>query len=172
MLPQKRLNIYNSYGVDFYSDLLKSYTLSVELNKRELEEQLKSTFMPSMVMAYGKLETMIMEYCPIGSVMGGKTSKNNCNGECDRAEFYLIDRTNKEVPLITDRYCRCSLLNSVPLNLLDKEIELKEMGISSLRIELTNESYEEALEIITLQAKNKNYNDNSFTRGHYKRGVE
>lgn len=172
ILGDYKLNIYNSYGLDFYSDLLKSYTLSVELNKRELEEQLRTSTMPAMVMAYGQLETMIMEYCPIGSIMGGKTSNRSCNRECDRGEFYLRDRTNKEIPLITDRYCRCSLLNSVPLNLLDKEIELREMGISSLRVELTNESYEETVEVLSYLGKNKNYNDNSFTRGHYKRGVE
>ncbi len=172
ILGDYKLNIYNSYGVDFYSDLLSSYTLSVELNKREIEEQLKASSMPAMIMAYGKLETMIMEYCPIGSIAGGKTSEKNCHRECDKGEFYLRDRTNKEIPIITDRFCRCSLLNSVPLNLLDKEIELRELGISSLRVEFTDESYEETLEVLNCLGKNKNYNDNSYTRGHYKRGVE
>ena len=113
-----------------------------------------------------------MEYCPIGSIAGGKTSEKNCHRECDKGEFYLRDRTNKEIPIITDRFCRCSLLNSVPLNLLDKEIELRELGISSLRVEFTDESYEETLEVLNCLGKNKNYNDNSYTRGHYKRGVE
>ncbi|WP_426349488.1 DUF3656 domain-containing U32 family peptidase [Alloiococcus sp. CFN-8] len=167
-----KLNLYNSYGVEFYANLIKSYTLSVELNKKEIEEQLKTSSMPAMIMAYGKLETMIMEYCPIGSIVGGKTSNKSCSKACDKGEFYLKDRTNKEIPLITDRYCRCSLLNSVPLNLLDKEAELREMGVSTLRVELTNENYEETMEVLNYIGKNKNYDDNTFTRGHYKRGVE
>ncbi len=116
---------------------------------------------------------MVMEYCPIGSVAGGKCMGKGCQNLCEKGNYVLQDRLNKEFPVHTDLFCRSYILNTVPINLIDKRNEFIDMGIKSFRIDLTNEDYNESLRIIrSLKEKDNQINDEEFTRGHYKRGVE
>ncbi len=167
-----KLNIFNSLSTDFYEEDLKGVTLSLELNKKEIADIASKSLLPLQVISYGKTEMMIMEYCPIGSIIGHKNSKENCSLECEKGSFVLKDRMNIEFPVITDRFCRCSLLNSLPLNIMDKEKELMDIGINSFRIDFTDESYEEALEVLKSLREQRSINEKNCTRGHYKRGVE
>ena len=103
----------------------------------------------------------------------GKSDNHNCNHACEKGNFIIKDRLNKEFQLHTDKFCRCSLFNTVPINIIDKQKELNSMDINSFRVEFTDESYEESLKILGL-LKDENYvpSGEGFTRGHYRRGVE
>ncbi|WP_040211965.1 U32 family peptidase [Clostridium polynesiense] len=166
-------NIFNSYSTDFYNEELKSASISVELNKKEIQEIVHKSSIPLQALIYGKIEMMVMEYCPIGSVMGNKSTDRNCGRECEKGNYVLKDRLNKEFPVYTDLFCRSILLNTIPLNLIDRQKELKEIGIKSFRVDFTDENYEETYKILEmLKEKASILIKDEATRGHYKRGVE
>lgn len=168
-----KLNIFNSHSTNFYNRDLKACALSVELNKKEINDIGIKSKIPLQAVIYGKIEMMAMEYCPIGSVAGGKCSGKGCKNQCEKGTYVLKDRLNKEFPVYTDLFCRSVILNTVPLNLIDKRSEFKDMGINAFRIDLTDEGYDTSLNIInSLSEKNNNISNEDFTRGHYKRGVE
>lgn len=168
-----KLNIFNSEALDFYKNFLIGSCLSVELNKKEIRNVVKNTKLPVQTLVYGKVELMVSEYCPIGSTFGGKCSTSNCNNACRRGEFVLKDRKGEAFILGTDKFCRSYIYNSVPINLIENIGELRDMNVTSFRVDFIDESYKEAKEILEALRKEEWKDDFSkFTRGHYKRGVE
>ncbi|KAJ52289.1 putative protease [Clostridium tetanomorphum] len=169
-----KLNTFNRYSVEFFKELLDMNCLSVELNKKEIEETSKHSKGYIQNLIYGKIELMVSEYCPIGSCFGGRSSKKNkCNGYCKEKEFSLIDRMGEGFILLTDKFCRSYIYNSVPLNLINNIGELEKSGGNSFRLDFIDENYNKTLEILKATL-NKNWGKDfkNFTRGHYKRGVE
>jgi putative protease len=167
-----KLNIFNKYSLDFYNYILKGTFLSVEINRREIIEIVKNSPLPCGVIIYGKLETMVSEYCPIGSILGGKNSEHNCKKECIRGEYKLKDRKGEEFLVRTDNYCRSHIYNSMPINLLDNIKDLSSIGNIAFRMDFVDEDKEEVKDILNSYKAGKNLSDEKFTRGHYKRGVE
>ena len=138
-----KLNIFNSKAFEFYRKDINNITLSLELNKQEIKELMKD--LPkdnngSVMYVYGKPELMVSEYCPIGSTFGGKTSKSSCSGACEKDVFTLTDRMNENFKIITDKFCRSHILNSVPINLLDERDNIRNLGINTFRIDFKDES--------------------------------
>lgn len=169
-----KLNIFNSYSLKFYKDILHAATISLELNKKEITSLVKKAAIPSYLMVYGKIELMISEYCPIGSVFGGKSKENlNCSYKCHEEEFILKDRKGEEFPTLTDKYCRSHIYNASPINLIPNLSEIKNMNITAFRLDFINENYEETLKILQSFSKGSFEEDfKNYTRGHFKRGVE
>lgn len=164
-----KLNIFNSEALAFYRRDIGAVTLSQELNRGEIKEILKNNSTGGIAyVIYGKTELMVSEYCPIGSTIGGRCKDKNCSAPCLKEDFTLIDKYNEGFRVMTDKYCRSHILNSSPLNLIDEIKELKEFGITTFRIDFTDETSMEVQEII-----NKDFVlDKKYTKGHYKRGVE
>lgn len=168
-----KLNVFNSSCAEFYGRFIDSMCLSVELNKKEIRQISLKTNIPLQVMCYGRIELMASEYCPIGSIFGGKSKLKDCRCVCKKGEYYLKDRIGAEFPVKSDKFCRSYIYNSVPLNLLDNIHELENMNIRHYRLDFTDEGYEETIKVIS---SFKNCSSslllNKYTRGHYKRGVE
>ena len=168
-----KLNLYNSYASEFYKTFVNSSTLSVELNKKDLSKCIKNIKTSFNVLIYGKIELMVSEYCPIGSVFGSKSMEKSCNNVCRGGEFILKDRMGEEFSIKTDRYCRSYIYNNVPLNLITNLDELKKIGVSNFRMDFVDENYEETIKIIeAFRSGQWSYEYTNFTRGHFKRGVE
>jgi U32 family peptidase len=168
-----KLNIFNSFSFGFYKDCILGAALSVELNKKELIETIKNKKLPVQIKLYGKEELMVSEYCPIGSIFGGKSSNCACCENCSKGDYVLKDRKEERFVLRTDKFCRSYIYNSVATNLIPHMEELKKLDISSFRLDFVDESYEEALKIINAYKQGKWQDEyTNFTRGHYKRGVE
>lgn len=168
-----KLNIFNSYALDFYRDFINGSCLSVELNKKEIKDVMKNSQLPLQILVYGKVELMVSEYCAIGSTFGERCSSKNCNGACKKGDFVLKDRMGEEFILKTDKFCRSYIYNSVPNNLIPNINELKSMNIKSFRVDLIDEGYDETKRILQAIKKEVWTEDFSgFTRGHFKRGVE
>jgi len=168
-----KLNIFNSYALDFYKDFINGSCLSVELNKKEIKDVAKKSQLPLQVLLYGKVELMVSEYCAIGSTFGERCSSKNCNGACKNENFILKDRMGEEFTLKTDKFCRSYVYNGVPNNLIPNLNELKSINIKSFRVDFIDEDYNETKRI--LQAiRNEIWEEefSGFTRGHFKRGVE
>jgi putative protease len=121
---------------------------------------------------YGKTELMISEYCPMGSTFGNKSSKKECSGVCMKDNFKLIDRMNESFTVLGDNSCRSYILNSITTNLIDEMEELKSFNISNFRVDFKDESYDEVKDVLNQIARKAKNENNKYTKGHYKRGVE
>ena len=168
-----KLNMFNSYSLEFFKDIIYMGCLSTELNKMEIKDVLKKSSIPVQLLLYGRIELMVSEYCPIGSSFSHKNKLKECNNVCQKDNFSLIDRKGEKFPIVTDKFCRSHILNTVPLNLIQYIKELEEMGIHSFRMEFTDEDYNEVDKILKA-FRNKKWKEDfkNYTRGHYKRGVE
>lgn len=168
-----KLNIFNSYSSMFYNKYLQGGTLSIELNHKEFVEVAKKSTLPIQPIIYGKYELMVSEYCPIGSTFGNKCGTSNCRGECTKGTFVLRDRKGEEFKVLTDKYCRSHIYNSVPVNLIPNIKEYKRNNINSFRVDFIDEDYDKVKNILDMVKNEKFQGDyKNYTRGHYKRGVE
>lgn len=170
LIGDYKLNIFNSKALEFYREDLNNVSLSLELNRKEIKEIGDKRAVLCGI--YGKTELMVSEYCPIGSSFGGKCKDKDCNGACMKDSFTLIDRMNEGFKVITDKYCRSHILNSLPLNLIDEIKDLKAIGINEFRVDFKDESENDVIEIVNEIKGVKKVEGKKFTKGHYKRGVE
>lgn len=168
-----KLNLFNSYGIEFFKDILKEMCLSIELNRGELKDIVKNSKVPSMIYLYGRPELMVTEYCPVGSLYGNKSKETVCSNKCLAGEYVLKDRKGEEFIIKTDKFCRSHLYNNNPINLIPHLKDINNIGIRSFRLEFLAENKEE-VKIILNAFKNGNWEKDftGYTRGHYKRGVE
>ncbi|MCX7714835.1 MAG: DUF3656 domain-containing protein [Clostridia bacterium] len=164
-----RLNIFNSFSADFYS-AFEEVTVSPELNLNEIKGLSKNTAVPLELIAYGRIPLMLVQNCPV------KTS-GVCAGGKDI--FSLRDRRREEFPIMCSEGCVAKLLNSKPIFMADKIGDLKSLKIKSLRLIFTVENFGECDKIINMYkcalssgGEDAHLPDNSFTRGHYYRGVK
>lgn len=164
-----RLNVFNSYSADFYSDL-ETITISPELNLKEIKELSKNTNANLEIIGYGRIPLMIMQNCPVKSIE--KCQKNEM-------VYSLKDRRSEQFPIVCGDNCVAKLLNSKPIFMADKFHDIQKLKINSIRLIFTVENSQECDTIISmynyaLEGKNiKNpFRENTFTRGHYYRGVQ
>ena len=146
LIGDYKLNIFNSKALEFYREDLNNVSLSLELNRKEIKEI--GDKRAALCGIYGKTELMVSEYCPIGSSFGGKCKDKDCNGACMKDSFTLIDRMNEGFKVMTDKYCRSHILNSIPLNLIDEIKDLKAIGINDFRVDFKDEDENEVMEIL------------------------
>lgn len=162
------LNVFNSQTVNVF-DGFKSVTLSPELNLGEIREAAENTDAFLEVIGYGRITLMLMKNCPAKAV-----------GKCQNGEmkYRLRDRKNERFPFLCGEGCIMKLLNSKPIFTADKLDDLKKLKINALRLIFTVENQAECDKIISeyksalAGGKVSPPKDNTFTRGHYYRGVE
>ncbi|WP_026885357.1 DUF3656 domain-containing U32 family peptidase [Clostridium beijerinckii] len=167
-----KLNIFNKDAAEFYAQDVDIPFLSMELNRKEIKELMKNVNCNIGINIYGKTELMVSEYCPIGSTFGNKSSKKECSGACMKDNFKLIDRMNESFTVLGDNSCRSYILNSISTNLIDEMEELKSFNISNFRVDFKDESYDEVKDVLNQIAHNAKNENNKYTKGHYRRGVE
>ena len=164
-------------------------TLSPELHHEQLAHLAK---WPGVeLLAFGDLEMMVSEYCPIGSTLGGKRGEN-CSGTCVQEPHYLRDRLRYDFPIETDHECRMHLFNVKILNLYEELAQIRRMGVSAVRLQLTRQTPEQVRQIVRLfveawdrlnsgkkslwtpdegMAELATLFPEGFTKGHFFRGV-
>ena len=167
-----KLNIMNSESLKFYQNDIALPTLSLELNRGEIKSLAKKAKGNIAMIVYGKPELMISEYCPIGSTFGGKDTEKKCNIACAKDRFTLIDRVNERLRVMTDLYCRSYILNPVPLNLFDEIESIKEFGVTSLRFDFRDESYEDVKKVYNIYKNKLSFDGKDYTKGQFRRGIE
>lgn len=164
-----RFNVFNSMSANAYSDF-ECVTVSPELNLKEIGQLARHTDANLEVIAYGRLPLMITQNCPVK--VAGKCRKG-------KAEFTLKDRMNEQFPVICSEGCVAKILNSKPIFMADKINDLKKLKINSLRLIFTVEKSWECDKIISMYNYalktgrcDEKLEDNTYTRGHFYRGVE
>ncbi len=165
MYGNTRLNVLNQYSAEVFSDY-RSVALSYELNLKEIEK-IDMTAKKEVV-CYGKIPLMIMKNCPVRSIT--KMCKKD-------GGYRLKDRKNQEFSMTCDDNCHSVLLNSKNIFMADKIKDLKKSGIEIIRLDFYDEDYLKTKEIIELYKKAisggvaESPEENTFTRGHFYRGV-
>ena len=141
-------------------------TAPVELNCRELAE--RDNF-DSELIIYGRMPLMVSAQCLVKNYKG-----------CDRSngKVQLTDRTGTSFTAVSDCGSCCSLIyNSVPTSLISEAENAGKLGFRRYRAALSFESPEAAVKIIKNAADAfkrgiRCEEDFSFTKGHFRRGVE
>lgn len=164
----------NSYAVSFLQNIgVKRCVLPVELTKNELLNLADKYNFSYEIIFYGYLPMMFTAQCQQKNV-------EHCTHKS--SSLYLRDRKNKLLHVrMNCNFCYNTIYNSAPFSLFGMEDDVKAINCDKVRIHFTNETSDEANKILdkfTIQFyENKTFTDDnnltsSFTRGHFKRGVE
>ena len=147
------LNVVNSKTINVLENLnVKKIGLSVELNETDLDYLLKGyqekyKRKPNLeILIYGKIELMIMKYCPLNALINN--GKKPCNLCKNSKEYSLKDRNGKKLRLINNN-CITKVMDYQEINKIDKIPQLKELGITNFRVDLLDEDQNEIKEILT-----------------------
>lgn len=140
------LNIANHKAVDYlFSKNVSRVTISVENNLTQLKKLLDAyEVKPNLEMIiYGRIEAMVMKYCPLSLIVNKKETPCNCcrNGK----KYQLKDRNNAIYPLRQENE-RTHIFYHTPVEIeVDDYIQI---GIKAFRFEFIEESGEEIKSII------------------------
>lgn len=142
------LNVFNEASLAYFLRLgAKKVTLSPELHHEQLARLSK---WPGVeLLAFGDLEMMVSEYCPVGATLGGKKGEQ-CAGTCVKEPHYLRDRMRYDFPVETDQECRMHLFNVKILNLYEELAQIRRMGVSTVRLQLTRQTPSQVRQIVRL----------------------
>ena len=167
-----RLNIYNSETIAAFSEL-SCVMLSPELNMHEIADVTASSGeTETEIIGYGRLPLMLMRLCPVKAA-----------GKCQAGQniYSLRDRKGMEFPILCKARetgsCRAELINSKPVFAADMIDELKALKINCIRLKFTVENSGQCGKIVSVYKNALKGNkigppeENTFTRGHLKRGV-
>lgn len=142
-------------------------TLPLELNYGEMKAR---GCQGEEIVGYGHLPLMVSAGCL-------KKTLNSCNNKDER--LYLNDRYNKKFMVKNNcALCYNTVYNSDPLSLLDVSSEIKKLQLRSIRLNFTNEDSKNTLKILNdfinvyTNGKSDYKELETFTRGHFKRGIE
>lgn len=154
------LNLYNSRAMNLSAATLglSGVTASFEMTLPQLRDVSKPV--PTELMIYGRLPLMLTENCVI----------RNHSGKCSCAsgQTKLIDRKGEEFRIIKDQdTCRSVILNGKKLWLLDKQAELRGLGLSALRLHFTTENPNEVNSVLAAWKNGGTFEPGSCTRGLY-----
>ncbi len=163
-----RLNITNSYSADFYSGYMSEAVLSPELSLKEVISVTSATNLNCGVIAYGRLDLMLCGNCPVKAA-----------GVCRRGKttYFLKDRKGEKFPILCSDNCTARILNSKPLYMADKWQDIENSGVGFALLVFTTETENETEEIINkyIRASQgfsaRSMPENTFTRGHFYRGI-
>ena len=140
-------NVTNSYNVDYFRQLnIKGITLSVEGNIDNIKNIISKVGNGNLeVIVYGKLEAMIMKYCPLKLLVND--DKTPCNVCRNKKRYELKDRNGERYPMLPENELT-HIFYYRNLNLIDKIEDLLVLGINRYRIEFFDEDSKEVKNII------------------------
>lgn len=151
----------NSASVKFFDKIFDAYVLPLELSKEEIRD-IKSD--SAFLLSYGKIPLMHTANCT-------RKSNYKCTPHKGEPFSYIKDRKNMVFPVYRNCDC-CSniIFNSVPTCLYDKHVS-KEWDINKTIIALTDEDYDESINILSLYFKGQGNVPKNHTKFYWKQGV-
>lgn len=163
-------NVFNSTTADFLEKQgATCVTASLELRLSQIREICAEVTVPVSIVAHGPLESMVTKHCVFRD--------QGCRFQCQtQAPLELQDKKGYSFPVYFDRWCHMHIFNSRELSLLDHVEQVRQSGISYLRIEGRTKSPQWIHETVTLyclalQGDRVELPNQEFTKGHYFRGV-
>ncbi len=158
------LNLFNSRAMSVARGLgLESATVSFELTLPRIRDLSKP--LPTELLAYGRLPLMLTENCVI------KNRTGRC--ACRSGPAKLVDRKGEEFRVLREQdSCRSVIYNGKKLYLLDKQPDLRNLGLWALRVQFTTENPMEVDAVVNALRGGAVFDPGACTRGLYYRGVE
>ncbi len=139
-------NAYNSLSNEFLSNEtgltnIPAVSLSPELNLPELRA---ISTMNNEIVVYGRLPLMVTVQCPVGLYEGKKREGKFCLKKgYIKEDFYLKDRKGLDFPVVTScESCYAEILNSRPIFMADKLVDLMPLNVGYFRLCFTTEGAE------------------------------
>lgn len=141
------LNVANSYHVSYLRNLgVDNITLSVENSIDTISHIVDKIGNKNIeVIVYGRLEAMIMKYCPLKMIINN--DKKPCSVCRNGKKYELVDRNGAHYPLLQDRELT-HILYYQNYDRLDNVQKLASIGVLNYRFEFFNENSNEIKEII------------------------
>lgn len=144
------LNITNHYSINLLNNYnVKRVTLSVELDDYKIKDIIKYSNNTELII-YGRLELMVMKYCPLKKCLNYCNSCKNGNDK-----FYLEDKHGNRYPMLRNN-CITHIMHSNILDKIDNIDTYIDMGINNYRLELFDEDKYQVQVIIDRFKINKN----------------
>lgn len=167
-----RIGVYNAQTAAELLDMgAEHITVSPELNIEEIAALGDAVLEKASVLAYGRLPLMVMQNCMMCAY----------TGKCQKGKgvFTLIDRKRTAFPVLCrPEACVNVLFNSKPTYMADKLSDLAAAGVRCVRLDFTVESAAETERVLraytsaAAQGSTQPPEENTFTRGHFYRGVQ
>lgn len=128
---------------------LERLTISYDLNIEQVVDLLASA-PPSWfeLTLHQHMPMFHMEHCAFAAFLSQGTDFTNCGRPCDRHRVHLRDRVGMQHPLKADVGCRNTLFNAVAQTGAQYFSELRDHGLSCLRVELLEEDKAGAAEVL------------------------
>ena len=129
------LNVTNSYSIKVLNDLgVEKVTLSSELDFNKIKDIMKCRYNVELII-YGRLELMVMKYCPLKKCLN---YCDKCNNLVDK--FSLEDRFGNRFPIIR-KNCLTHVMHFKNIDYIDDLKKYIDIGVANFRIELFDENY-------------------------------
>lgn len=144
------MNVKNSYTLNLFSKYAYKIGLSPELYNEDIYNIISSYKNrygkgPNVeVLVYGRLELMIMKYCPVNYL----TKCGNTCFSCFNNKFYLDDRRGHKFRLLGDSFHFMRVIDSLEVNKLEDISYLKSIGVTNFRIDLLDENEDDIEDIL------------------------
>lgn len=146
------LNIMNSYTLEYLQRLHnQTMYLSLELDDAALRAtmeayQERNQAKPDVGMVvYGKVKLMSSKHCPVNSICADGT-KQHCQ-RCKQQPYYLRDTFGKRFFLYGDEWCTMHIYHHEAIDKLAQIQVYQQLGISTFRLDFTDETPTEMAEI-------------------------
>ena len=159
------LNVYNSYSAyELQKRGITTVTLSPELDKEGLISLCNSTSNSELIV-YGNLPLMNMNYCLFGT---SNKCYSNCKHTCNsNNKYYLNDRMNVNFRIIPDNIDTVTTIYNSKIT----SIASDDFNVSSLRIDILDESIDEINKIINTVKSRKKLEGKNYTNGNLQRDI-
>lgn len=152
------LNIFNTQSIEFYENMgLSDAEVSIELTAAQINAL--GGNLRRGIIAYGYLPLMVMRNCP---------NKNGAGCAKCGGMSVISDRKGINFTLMCDRRQYTELLNSEPLILSDKQMDLG--GADFMTFYFTKEDKKTRERIFSVYENGEKF-EGKYTRGLYYRGV-
>lgn len=141
------LNVSNSYHVSYLRNLgINNITLSVENSIDTIGSIVNNVGNSNIeVIVYGRLEAMIMKYCPLKMLINN--DRVPCNVCRNGKKYELVDRNGAHYPLIQDKELT-HIMYYQKYDIIKDMDKLSKFGILNYRFEFFDENSKEIKEII------------------------
>lgn len=158
------LNIFNNISLSkLLEKNISTITLSPELNKIDIDN-FSNSFNTELIV-YGNLPVMNSNYCLLG-----KTNKcyPECSMNCKNSnKYYLKDRMGFLFRIIPDNIQTVTTIYNSKTTFLD----VTDLNVSSFRIDILDENFEEINEIIDNIKNGTRFEGQGYTNGNFNRCV-
>lgn len=145
------LNVTNSNTLDYFHSLgISKICLSVELEDDKIQKMIdayyqKNGFYPNTeILLYGRVELMMMKYCPLKMLLNKENHCHMCKGE---EKYYLEDRNYEKYPIVS-RACTNYILHYKKINRLNNISKYQKMHIFNYQMIFYDETKEEVVRLV------------------------